>query len=143
MAHRLLLYVSGPDGHYNEIVRYRGFLRAAKAWRVETLCCPGAYTLESGAAAGRYFLSLDRRPTGVVCAADEMAIGFIKTMTGAGVAVPGDVSVVGFDGVEFADCCEPTLTTIRQPRGELGAVGRGRCAITFGASRPQPKTRSF
>ena len=123
LGHRHLLYVSGPEGHYNEIVRYRGFLKAAKASRVETLRCAGAYTLESGAAAGRYYISLDRRPTGVVCASDEMAIGFIKTVTGAGVAVPDDVSVVGFDGIEFADYCEPTLTTIRQPGRELGAAG--------------------
>ncbi len=123
LGHRRLLYVSGAEGHYNEIVRYRGFQKAAKASCIETARCVGDYTLESGAAAGRFFLSLDRRPTGVVCAADEMAIGFIKTMTGAGVAVPGEVSVVGFDGIEFADYCEPTLTTIRQPRGELGAVG--------------------
>jgi LacI family repressor for deo operon, udp, cdd, tsx, nupC, and nupG len=123
LGHRRLIYVSGPEGHYNEIMRYRGFVKAAKASRVETLRCAGAYTLESGAAAGRHFLSLDRRPTGVVCCSDEMAIGFVKTVTGGGVAVPGEVSVVGFDGIEFADYCEPTLTTVRQPRSELGATG--------------------
>lgn len=77
----------------------------------------------SGAAAARHFLRLDRRPTGVVCCSDEMAIGFIKTVTGAGLAVPDEVSVVGFDGIEFADYCQPTLTTIRQPRRDLGAAG--------------------
>ncbi len=123
LGHRHLLYVSGPEDHYNEIVRYRGYLRAATASNVKTLRYGGAYTLESGAAAARYFLSLDRRPTGVVCCSDEMAIGFIKTVTGAGVAVPDEVSVVGFDGIEFADYCEPTLTTIRQPHRELGAAG--------------------
>ena len=123
LGHRHLLYVSGLEGHYNEIVRYRGFLKAATGCHAETLRYAGAYTLKSGAAAARYFLSLDRRPTGVVCCSDEMAIGFIKTVTGAGVAVPDEVSVVGFDGIEFADYCEPTLTTIRQPSRELGAAG--------------------
>ena len=123
LGHRNLLYVSGPGGHYNEIVRYRGYLKAATASNVKTLRYAGAYTFESGAAAARYFLGLDRRPTGVVCCSDEMAIGFIKTVTGAGVAVPDEVSVIGFDGIEFADYCEPTLTTIRQPRRELGAAG--------------------
>ena len=115
LGHRHLLYVSGSEGHYNEIVRYRGFLKAAAASRAETLRYVGAYTLESGAAAARHFLGLDRRPTGVVCCSDEIAIGFIKTVSGAGVDVPDEVSVVGFDGIEFADYCEPTLTTIRQP----------------------------
>jgi LacI family repressor for deo operon, udp, cdd, tsx, nupC, and nupG len=123
LGHRHLLYVSGSEGHYNEIVRYRGFLKAAAASRAETFRYVGAYTLESGAAAARHFLGLDRRPTGVVCSSDEVAIGFIKTVIGAGVAVPDEVSVVGFDGIEFADYCEPTLTTIRQPRGELGTAG--------------------
>ena len=44
-------------------------------------------------------------------------------MTRAGLSVPRDLSVVGFDGIEFADYCEPTLTTIAQPRFELGAAG--------------------
>ncbi len=123
LGHRHLLYVSGPEGHYNEIVRYRGFVRAAAASRAETLRYVGAYTFVSGAAAARHFLRLDRRPTGVVCCSDEMAIGFIKTVTGAGLAVPDQVSVVGFDGIEFADYCQPTLTTIRQPRRDLGAAG--------------------
>lgn len=121
LGHRRLMYVSGPEDHYNEVTRYRGFLRAAAG--AETVRCVGAYTLASGAAAGRFFLGLDRRPTGVVCCSDEMAIGFIKTVVGAGLSVPGAVSVVGFDGIEFADYCEPTLTTIRQPRQELGARG--------------------
>ena len=55
LGHRHLLYVSGPAGHYNEIVRYRGFLKAATASHVETLRYGGAYTLESGAAAARSF----------------------------------------------------------------------------------------
>jgi LacI family transcriptional regulator, repressor for deo operon, udp, cdd, tsx, nupC, and nupG len=123
LGHRHLLYVSGSEGHYNEIVRYRGFLKAAAASRAETFRYVGAYTLESGAAAARHFLGLGRRPTGVVCCSDEIAIGFIKTVSGAGVDVPDEVSVVGFDGIEFADYCEPTLTTIRQPCRALGAAG--------------------
>ena len=123
LGHRHLFYVSGQEGHYNEIMRYRGFLRSAAASGAETQRYAGAYTLESGAAAARHFLTLDPRPTGVVCCSDEMAIGFIKTVTRAGVGVPDEVSVVGFDGIEFADYCEPTLTTIRQPREALGAVG--------------------
>ena len=63
-----------------------------------------------------------------------MAIGFMKTVTQAGVKIPGEVSVVGFDGIEFADFCEPTLTTIRQPRFELGATG---ARVLLGKLRPE------
>ena len=126
LGHRRLLHVAGFAGHYNAEVRYGGFLKAVAAAglpRDSVLNFQGDYTLASGAAAARHFLALDRRPTGVVCDSDEMAIGFMKTLTAAGVSVPGEVSVVGFDGIEFAEFCMPSLTTIRQPSRELGAVG--------------------
>src|SRR5206468_10864836 len=53
---------------------------------------------------------------------DEMAIGLIKTVHAAGLQIPDDLSVVGFDGIAYADYCEPTLTTVVQPRRELGAT---------------------
>ena len=126
LGHRRLLHVAGFAGHYNAEVRYGGFLKAVAAAglpRDSVLNFQGDYTLASGAAAARHFLALDRRPTGVVCDSDEMAIGFMKTLTAAGVSGPGEVSVVGFDGIEFAEFCMPSLTTIRQPSRELGAVG--------------------
>jgi LacI family repressor for deo operon, udp, cdd, tsx, nupC, and nupG len=52
-----------------------------------------------------------------------MAISFIKTVRSAGVRIPEDVSVVGFDGIEFADYAEPTLTTLQQPLYELERAG--------------------
>ncbi len=96
---------------------------AAGIEQADIVRLPGLYTLASGAAAARDFLPLAARPTGLVCCSDVMAIGFVKTITAAGLKCPDDVSIVGFDGIEFADYCEPTLTTIRQPRAQLGAVG--------------------
>ncbi len=126
LGHRRLMYVAGIEGNYNELYRYRGFLRATREAGLnaaDVVRQPGDYSLASGAVAGRSFLALDTRPTGVVCCSDEMAMGFIKTITEAGVRCPADVSVVGFDGIEYADFCEPTLTTIRQPREDLGGAG--------------------
>ena len=126
LGHRRLLYVGGPRGHYNEIHRYRGFrhaVRAADLSSADTQRFEGDFTLASGVEAGRFFLSRRARPTGIVCASDEMAIGFLKTVTAAGVKAPRDVSVVGFDDIEFAGFCEPALTTIHQPRPVLGSTG--------------------
>lgn len=126
LGHRRLIYVSGVEGHYNEVKRYAGYLKSAKAAGLkgsDSLRLAGNYSFESGADAARAFLQLKDRPTGVVCCSDELAIGFMKTVTGAGLRCPADVSIVGFDGIEFADYCEPTLTTIRQPRELLGAEG--------------------
>ena len=126
LGHRHVMYVAGVEDNYNEVHRYRGFLRAAKAARLgsrDIVRQPGDYSLASGVTAAMAYLALAQRPTGVICCSDEMAIGFIKTVSQAGVRCPSDVSVVGFDGIEFADFCEPTLTTIRQPRREMGATG--------------------
>jgi LacI family transcriptional regulator, repressor for deo operon, udp, cdd, tsx, nupC, and nupG len=74
-------------------------------------------------AAGRDFLVRADRPTAIFAASDFMAIGFMKTVTLGGVRVPQDVSIVGFDGIEFSDFVTPQLTTVSQPRHELGRVG--------------------
>ncbi|MBV8419479.1 MAG: LacI family DNA-binding transcriptional regulator [Hyphomicrobiales bacterium] len=126
LGHRRLLYVGGPNKHYNDIHRYRGFRQAIREACLSSAGIrrfEGDFTLASGVAAGLFFLRERPRPTGVVCASDEMAIGFLKTVTAAGVKAPQEVSVIGFDDIEFAEFCEPALTTIHQPRGELGAVG--------------------
>ena len=59
---------------------------------------------------------------------DMMAIGFMRAVHAAGLTVPGDVSVAGFDGIEFADYCQPPLTTVRQPRE---AMGRAAAELLF------------
>ena len=56
----------------------------------------------------------------IFAAADHAAIGFIKTVRDAGMRVPEDVSIIGFDDIDFAETIEPPLTTMRQPREELG-----------------------
>jgi LacI family repressor for deo operon, udp, cdd, tsx, nupC, and nupG len=126
LGHRRLLYVSGMEAHYNEIHRYRGFREATAAAGLaaeDVQRVSGGYTLSSGVAAGRWFLGQERRATGVVCCSDETAIGFLRTVTDSGVRVPQDVSIVGFDDIEFAQFCQPPLTTVHQPRDALGASG--------------------
>ncbi len=126
MGHRHLAYIAGPKGNYNEVRRYPGFLAEAAAGGLkpeDTVRFEGSYDFASGVAAGEAFLKLEKRPTGVVACSDEMAIAFMKTIRRAGVRVPEDVSIVGFDGIEIGDYVEPTLTTIRQPRFELGSRG--------------------
>jgi LacI family repressor for deo operon, udp, cdd, tsx, nupC, and nupG len=126
LGHRRFAYVAGPADHYAQAMRWRGVQSEAAARRIpadDLVRLPGDYTLASGALAARSYLELEPRPTGVICCSDEMAIGFIKVVTKAGLRVPHDLSVVGFDGIPFAEYCEPSLTTIVQPRAALGAAG--------------------
>lgn len=80
----------------------------------------GDYTLEAGENAAEAWLRLEDRPTAVFCAADRMAFGFICALNEAGVRVPRDVSVVGFDDIDIAGHFVPPLTTVHQPRRAVG-----------------------
>lgn len=144
LGHRRLMFVCGTEGQYNAEARRRGFARAAAAAGLGAAalwCHPGDYSLASGGAAARSFLARRRRPTGVACCSDEMAIGFIKGAAAAGVRCPADVSVVGFDDVAFASYCEPELTTVRQPRVDMGAAGARALLATLRGEPPAPGRR--
>ncbi len=125
LGHRRIGYVSGPARNVLDRARRAGYRDAiGTASPVEW---EGDFTFAAGAAAARDYLALPerQRPTAIFAANDEMAIGFLKTVHAAGLAVPDDVSVVGFDGIEYAEYCEPSLTTVVQPRREIGiAAGR-------------------
>jgi LacI family repressor for deo operon, udp, cdd, tsx, nupC, and nupG len=99
------------------------------------LVIPGDYTLETGVAAGHQLLASADLPTAVFCTSDEMAIGLIRTLASAGVKVPDQISVAGFDDIEFAAAAEPALTTVHQPRRELGQTA-ARVLIDLLQARP-------
>ena len=123
LGHRRFGYITGPEGNYCEVERWRGFserLQAAGIPLSEILRLPGDFAVESGEEAA---LALCRhsaaRPTAVFSASDMMAIGFMRGLRREGVGVPSDISVVGYDGIMFADYCEPRLTTMKQPKQEM------------------------
>lgn len=123
LGHRSFGYISGPQGNQNEIGRRAGFVAALSAAGLDprkAVYWPGDFTIATGVAAARDFLARKDRPTAVYAVSDTMAIGFLKTVTDAGVAVPEELSVVGFDDIEFSEFVTPALTTIRQPRHEIG-----------------------
>ena len=82
----------------------------------------GDFYSESGEEAMRALLSLPEPPTAVFAAADMMAIGAIKAVQAAGLDVPRDVAVVGFDDIQIAPLLNPALTTIRQDKIGLGVA---------------------
>lgn len=86
----------------------------------------GDFYLESGEEAMRVLLAQPEPPTAVFAAADMMAIGALRAAQAAGLRVPEDVSIVGFDDIEIAPLVDPPLTTIRQDKLGLGlAAARG------------------
>lgn len=119
-GHRRIAYAGGLSGFFEES-RLRGVresLGAAGLPEPETF--PGGQSIEGGRAAGRAFLASGRGSTGVVCFTDEVAVGFVQVLVAEGVDVPGQVSVVGVDGLDVALGSTPAITTVRAPAEEMG-----------------------
>lgn len=126
LGHRTVHHVAGPADSAPAQLR-------AEAWRATLVAagCPvpdvveGDWTAGSGYDAGRR-LATDPEVTAVFCANDEMAAGLLRALHEAGRAVPGDVSVVGFDDILLAEYLWPPLTTVVQDFDEIGRrlVGR-------------------
>jgi len=109
----------GPGGRRNE-----GFLRALRSEGVvgSALVLPGEWTRDGGAAAMRRLLALPDPPQAVFCANDLMAFGVLDAAREAGLEVPGDLAVAGFDDIEAAAMAHPPLTTVSSPAYETGLL---------------------
>jgi LacI family repressor for deo operon, udp, cdd, tsx, nupC, and nupG len=141
LGHRRIAYVSGPASNSLERDRFQGFkdgLETAGLAFDPALVLPGDYTIEAGVRAGHDLVARSTRPTAVFCTSDEMAIGLMRTLFSAGLRVPEDISVAGFDDIEFAAVAEPPLTTMHQPRRELGQAAAS-VLIDLLQGRPSPK----
>ena len=124
LGHRRIAFI-GPSADVHSFrMRERGFTRAVRAAGITIdtdLFRRGRATVAGGHAAMRALFALPSPPTAVFCANDLIAFGAYKACAQAGVSIPGDMSIVGCDDIEFAQLVTPELTTIAVPARELGA----------------------
>ena len=122
LGHRKLGFISGPMQQKSCQLRKGAFLRAAEEigvqpaseWLVE-----GDHTLEGGTRAMEEILQNKNLPTAVMCSNDMTAIGALRVLAKAGLRVPEDMSVIGFDDIHLAEFVYPPLTTVRMARNDL------------------------
>lgn len=125
-GHRRITVIGGPVAMWTAEQRLAGYREAVAAAGLDPDSVPvlvGDYRQDSGHALARRALEVPdaARPTALVCANDLMAIGALEYCKSAGLRVPQDVSIVGFDDLPVSALLTPRLTTVRQPAREMGA----------------------
>jgi DNA-binding LacI/PurR family transcriptional regulator len=130
LGHERIGLVLGPADHVpsrRKLTAYEGALeRAGLRWD-PALVERTMFSLEGGQAGATRLVK--HGATGIICASDPLALGAIRAVRRAGLDVPGDVSVVGFDDSAFMNCTDPPLTTVRQP---IEAIGRAAVMMLVG-----------
>ncbi len=124
LGHKRIGVIAGPEASPLTTARLEGHMAALKAHSIsadQSLIMAGDYSLASGKAAAESLLALTTRPSAIFCCNDEMAIGALHAIREAGLKVPEDISVTGFDDLEFASYTSPALTTVAQPSAAFGA----------------------
>jgi DNA-binding LacI/PurR family transcriptional regulator len=123
LGHRDLAFISGPISLRSALIRRDAFVngvqrRGLSAGRI----IEGDHKVEGGIAAVPHLVRGGSLPTAVLCSNDLTAIGLINGFQQAGIRVPEDVSVVGFDGIQLASILRPPLTTVSLSRERLGRL---------------------
>lgn len=125
LGHTRIAFISGPDTFRSSHERGQGFRDGLAEHGLslsDDYVRQGAYTFESGVEAARSLLAMTSPPTAIFAGNDEMAIGVMKAARDAGLDVPRDLSIVGFDDLPMASRVWPNLTTVRLPIRDMGRM---------------------
>jgi LacI family transcriptional regulator len=138
LGHERIYYVAGPETSWSDGMRWRALREAAAELELEARRIgPNEPTVLAGLSAARKVARLDA--TAVLAYNDALAIGVLKGLRKLGVAVPEDVSVVGFDNILLDELVEPALTTLAAPLYRMGFTGVHNCiAVAQGARHSGP-----
>ena len=125
LGHRRIAYITGPANHSSDTDRLAGYQQALEEHNIAfdpALIMPGNGRPDGGMRALHMLIEMSQPPSAVFCYNDMTAIGLLRAAREAGISVPGDLAVVGFDDIPFALYVYPPLTTITQPKVEMGRL---------------------
>jgi LacI family transcriptional regulator len=122
LGHRNIGHITGPRQHGNLSDRTRGFTRTLEAAKhpVTPVVLYGNINFAGGQALTAKLLASHPELTAIFAGNDVMAFGAVRAILDRGLRIPDDISLVGFDNIEFASVMYPPLTTIHQPKYEMG-----------------------
>lgn len=124
LGHKKIAHITGSPDSFSGEARIQGYQKAMEQANLSIpkgyLMNGGMFSIQEGREAMENLLKLSDRPTAVFVAGDQMAIGAIEVIKENGLAVPEDISIIGFDDIEMASYITPKLTTIKQDTDEIG-----------------------
>lgn len=144
LGHRRLAFVTGPPSNFDASERRRGCreaLRAAGLPPAAATEIEGDFGEESGQVAGEAIVRLSPRPTAIFAANDSMAIGVLFALRRAGLKVPEEIAVAGFDDIPIARFASPPLSTVRHDIRTLGERALARLLVGVSGEGPAPAAR--
>jgi DNA-binding LacI/PurR family transcriptional regulator len=144
LGHRQIAMIRGPEHILFCRARLAGYRSAMEEaglpYDADLVVTTEYLTREEGYAAARTLLARDQRPTAIFASNDLQALGVYQAAREAGVRIPEDLSVVGFDDLPIAAWVDPPLTTVRQPLTEMAAAATEiALALHRGEAFPQPR----
>lgn len=125
LGHEKIAFVAGPARVKSAVARKQAFVRAMRQLGLKVdrrFLATGDHTSNGGMIALESLLSLQQRPTAVLCSNDLTAIGVMRHAHKAGLKIPEDLSVIGFDNIWLSDFLVPPLTTVQMSQTELAEV---------------------
>lgn len=120
-----IAHISNTSNSYDHKLRYKGYKQALSDYKLEytsNLNINGRFTIEGGYTATKLLIAQRNLPDAIFYGNDEMAIGGVKAFKEAGIRIPEDISIIGFDDIFLVEHMNPPLTTIRQPKYEAGSL---------------------
>jgi LacI family transcriptional regulator len=141
-GHKRIAFICGPEDNFDASERLRGY-RTALAQHLpdaQPIELPGDFDESSGYEAGKRILGSKQRPDAVFAANDMMALGCLYAFNEAGIKVPSDIALAGFDDIPLARFVHPTLTTMRVSIAELGGLALTRLLQSIESEESQPST---
>ncbi|QDH73041.1 LacI family DNA-binding transcriptional regulator [Brevundimonas sp. M20] len=129
-----IAHIAGPTGNLEAEARLAGYLEAMADAGLPTMVVDGAFTRASGEDAGAALAARSDRPDAVFAANDNMAVGALLAFQDAGLRVPEDVAMVGFDDIPLAGLVRPALTTLKIHIAETGRKALERLVGLIGSN---------
>jgi len=126
LGHSSIAHLAGPAGSPTFRARadgYTSMMQASGLTHNVSTIASNRFNRDAGMDSMRRLLAEKNRPTAVLCASDEMAMGAMQIAREAGLSIPGDIAFIGFDDIAFSSVVTPPLSTIRIPRYDMGVMG--------------------